>query len=56
MHPPSVVIECGPDNTCLGYTIPPEMDPAPELSQDHCGIDQPPLMMMSPGVSFGCGN
>jgi hypothetical protein len=53
--PPAVVVECSADKKCVGYRVPEDENPPPELSQDHCGKNEPPLMMMNPAIDFSCG-
>jgi hypothetical protein len=53
--PPSVMVECSAEKKCVGYKVPESDNPPPELSQDHCGVDAPPLMMMNPALTFTCG-
>jgi hypothetical protein len=53
--PPAVKVECSSEKKCVGYKVPLSDNPPPELSQDHCGVDEPPIMMMNPGLAFTCG-
>lgn len=51
--PPAIHVECL-SGECVGYS---DMDinAPPELRADHCGVDAPPLMMLSPASHFTCG-
>lgn len=51
---PAVKVECV-NKECVGYHIPDDQSPASDLRKDHCGKDEPPVMLPEPDVHFVCG-
>lgn len=51
---PAVKVECA-NKECVGYMIPDAQNPPADLRKDHCGVDEPPLMLSSPAAHFICG-